>query len=313
MTHKLRTAILLTALALAAAPLALAAEQAPIASPSTTTPSGQGEVLNNASIIELQKLGLGEGVILQKIKGSRCAFDVSVDGLKQLKAAAVPDSVIGAMLSANSASTGNAAPPEPPVDANNPQSPHEAGIWLYEEPSAKPKMTQLEPSVYSQTKTGSGMLSQFGVTQKRLAVIRSAHAEIETANRRPTFYFYFERTQAGLSDARNSATSPNEYVLAQFEVIEKDNQRRLLMGQMNAYSGSVTGPEDRAVRSFGFQKLAPGSYKVTPKDDLASGEYGFFYGGNSGGGRVFDFRVKGSPETEPAPPVPDNQNTKKTR
>lgn len=43
------------------------------------------ETLNNASIVELQKLGLGDGVLLEKIKTSKCDFDTSLGGLKQLK------------------------------------------------------------------------------------------------------------------------------------------------------------------------------------------------------------------------------------
>ena len=44
-------------------------------------------MLTNATIIELKELGLGENVVIEKIKASRCNFDVSINGLKQLKAA----------------------------------------------------------------------------------------------------------------------------------------------------------------------------------------------------------------------------------
>lgn len=272
--------------------------------PNPASPAEQEEVLTNATIIELKELGLGESLIVEKIKTSRCNFDVSINGLKQLKSAGVSDAVIGAMLSAKSAAKANdGAVAAPANDSNDPNSPHEPGIWLYEENDGTPRMTKLEPSVYSQSKTGVGFFMQFGQTVKNQAVIRSAHAEIETTNRRPVFYFYFEKTESGLSDARHNATSPNEYILSQFEVSEKDNARRLVMGSINAYSGTESGAEGKSVRSFSFQKLAPGVYKVTPKEDLANGEYGFYYGqmgglGALGGGKVFDFRVKGLAETE---------------
>lgn len=267
--------------------------------------AAQEDVLKNDTIIEMKQLGLGETVILEKIKNSRCEFDVSLNGLKQLKTAGISDGVITAMVSAKPIVQGGGdtivQKPAAPDDPNDPTSLHEAGIWMYEEAAGKKQMTQLEPSVYSQKKTGAGLFIQFGETVKNKAVVASAHAGIVTTNRQPTFYFYFEHTKAGLSDTHHGATSANEYILTQFDVDEKDNQRKLVMGSLNAYSGGESGAEGRSVRSFGFKKLAPGIYQVSPKEPLANGEYGFYYGGNTGSGKVFDFGVKGSPETEPPP------------
>lgn len=303
------TPALLIAIGFITASPSLAQQSNPNASPAQTAQSSQQEeVLKNGTIIVLKDLGLGESIIVEKIKSSRCDFDVSLNGLKQLKTAGVPDGVISAMLSAKSAAKGRGEAVQV-ADPNDPNSPHEPGIWLLEEVDGKPKMTQLEPSVYTQSKSGVGFFIQFGETVKNRAVMRSAHSEIVTTNRQPTFYFYFERTQSGLSDS-HGATSPNEYVLAQFEVVEKDNQRRLVMSSLNAYSGGQHGTESRAIRSFTFQKLAPGIYKVMPKENLADGEYGFFYGGNTGGGKVFDFGVKGSFEPKAETELTDTQDQK---
>ena len=38
------------------------------------------EILSNASGIELQGLNLGDAVIIEKIKTSRCDFDTSISG-----------------------------------------------------------------------------------------------------------------------------------------------------------------------------------------------------------------------------------------
>jgi hypothetical protein len=287
------------------------AEQSAPASVATQPPE---EVLDNASVIELKQFSLGESVTVEKIKTSRCNFDMSVSGLKQLKAAGISEAVIAAMLSMKSGNGSTRLATTQTADPNDPNAPHEAGIWLYEDNGGKPKMTQLEPSVYSQTKSGIGLFMQFGQTIKQKTLIRGAHAELTTTNRQPTFYFYFEHTQAGLSD-NNGATSPNEYTLAQFE-LENDNQRSLVMSSLNAYSGMQHGADGKAVRSFDYQKLSPGIYKLSPKQDLADGEYGFFYAGTSrdaSGGKVFDFGIKGSSDTEAEAPVAqDNPPTKKT-
>ncbi len=258
------------------------------------------ESLDNAAVIELQKLGLGDAVIVDKIKTTRGHFDVSVEGLKQLKSAGVSAEVMRAMIGTTSSgqvSGGQTAT----VDVNDPTSPHDAGIWLYEEKEGKAKMTLLEPSAYSQTKHGVAIFAQYGQTAKSEAVLRSAHATLQTSNRRPVFYFYFEVSKAGLSSASGAVTSPNEFVLAEFKKDEKNNLRKLVVGQFNAYTGGQIGPEDKSVRSFGFDKITPGIYKVQLKTDLASGEYGFFYAGPAAGygGKILDFGVVGSPDTEP--------------
>ncbi len=67
----------------------------------------------NLDVIEMVKLGLSDDVILAKIRQAyeagtdAVSFDTSIDGLKALKAANVPDSVIKVMI--------NPAPPPAPV------------------------------------------------------------------------------------------------------------------------------------------------------------------------------------------------------
>jgi hypothetical protein len=156
-----------------------------VAAEQTSSNSPQrSEVLNNDAVVQLKQLGLGESVIMEKIKNSPCDFDVSLNGLKQLKAAGVSDGIITTMLSAKSIANGNGnTAAAQPADRNDPNSPHDAGIWLYEEVAGKQKMTELEPSVYSQSQTGSAMFMGFGATVKQQAVIRSAHAELSKTNR----------------------------------------------------------------------------------------------------------------------------------
>lgn len=68
----------------------------------------QSEVLTNASVIELVKLGLADDLIIQKIRQSAGSYDTSVEGLKQLKAARVSDTVIKEMLAKGSAANQSA-------------------------------------------------------------------------------------------------------------------------------------------------------------------------------------------------------------
>jgi hypothetical protein len=55
-------------------------------------------MLTNADIVQMQKAGLSEEVILSKIATSSANFSTATQDLIQLKEAGVPDSVINAMV-----------------------------------------------------------------------------------------------------------------------------------------------------------------------------------------------------------------------
>ena len=91
------------------------------------------------------------------------------------------------------------------------------------------------------------------------------------------------------------ATSPAEFMMVQMNV--KQASREAVMGEFGAFTGVSMGARDKDVREYSFEKLKPGLYKVTPKTQLAPGEYCFYYAGNVtglgfAGGKVFDFSVK---------------------
>jgi len=71
----------------------------------------QKEILSNAEVIEMTKAGLPQNVILNKIKGSEGRFDVSVNGLVEMKKAGVGDDIINALLESK---------PAPPIAADDP-------------------------------------------------------------------------------------------------------------------------------------------------------------------------------------------------
>ncbi len=58
--------------------------------------------LNNKDVLEMLKLGLSPEIVVAKIRNTKCSFETSVVALKDLKAAAVPDPVLLAMVQAPS-------------------------------------------------------------------------------------------------------------------------------------------------------------------------------------------------------------------
>jgi len=269
-----------------------------------------GEILTNEIILKMVGANLNPIIIVSKIRTSKTNFDLSTDELISMQRQKVPDEVIKAMVDASSdeseriAQTG--AGDATKTDPNDPLAQHEAGIYYFHEINGQQHLVQMEPSVYSQTKS-DGFFTHaltYGIAKvKSKAVLSAARAKLRVDKARPVFYFYFEVKNTGLSNSSNvysSSTSPNEFVMVRMD--EKKNSRELVVGQYNLF-GAQSGTLDKYSRPFAYEKLAPGVYKVTPTVDLTNGEYGIFYGGSSpiatygyfgapGGSKVFDYGIK---------------------
>lgn len=76
--------------------------------------------LTNNDVIKMARVKLGDGIIISKIKSSQCNFDMTVDGMVQLKTAGVSDAVIQAMQEAQASAAG--APSAVPTSEKQPVS-----------------------------------------------------------------------------------------------------------------------------------------------------------------------------------------------
>jgi hypothetical protein len=177
----------------------------------------------------------------------------------------------------------NASKPviQPVGDPNDPFALHDPGIWVYQEDGGQRKMTKIEPTVFGQIKAGPAVFAGYGQESKARAVMSGTHARLQVNARRPVFYLYFEKSQSGLSDATQSATSPEDFTLMNMEVREKHNERRVIIGKSGLYSGAKSGYDPKAVREMDYEKVSTGVYRVTPKETLPDGEYCILYTGSS--------------------------------
>jgi len=263
----------------------------------TVTVYGQtnDEVLTNASIYTLCQKGLAPSIIISKIRTSKTNFDVSLDALIKLKEDKIPDEVSAAMVEAS----GNKEPVA--GDINDPNAVHESGLYYLMIDEGKNEMKPLEPTICSQTKVGSGLMTQmtYGIAKTKFkSTIDGSMARLQIFEAKPVFYFYFEKGQS-LNDATSpwfsSSSSPNEFILV--KLTEKKKNREFVIGSMNAYSGVSMGVDDKLRVGFDVEKVKPGVYKVTPKAALEVGEYCFMSAGSSTtevgkAGKVFDFGIK---------------------
>ncbi len=70
------------------------------------------KAFTNQDVVDLVKSGLSPDIIVAKIRASTCQFDTSTAGLKGLKDAGVPDSVIVAMVDPSNKTAGSAGGPK---------------------------------------------------------------------------------------------------------------------------------------------------------------------------------------------------------
>lgn len=245
------------------------------------------ETLNNDSVMTLLTAGLGDDVVIAKIKTSPSAFELSTDTVIALKQKGVSGAVLAAMISSSAAPSQTAMS----VDSPDPMVPHPSGIYLAD----ATKMTRIESTTTRQART-SGMLGSLltgGLSGMRIkAAVNGPNAALTTNETQPVFYFYFDQAAQGLGAAGGAVTSPNEFSLIVFE--KRSDKREAVIGSVGL-GGAKSGLRDKDQQSFNASQIAPGVYKVTLEAPLKPGEYGFISGGVGSGAnatfRVFDFAV----------------------
>jgi hypothetical protein len=155
---------------------------------------------------------------------------------------------------------------------------------LCEDNNGQKKMTKLEPESFRMWMGGG----PFGGASR--AVLTGLKASLQIAARRPVFYMYFGEGGQGIM----GSTSPNELPLAKFDLKPKTQERLLIVGSVAPFAGYNSGIKRESLRAVDEEKVAANIYKITPKEDLAEGEYGFCYtsaGGMGAVGKMFCFGV----------------------
>lgn len=267
----------------------------------------QDEVMTNDEVISLTKAGLAGSVIIGKIRTSKSNFDMSTDALIKLKQAGVGDDVVGAMLEAKTGrsteSSSGAAPVGATGDPNDPMAKHSYGIYLYEEDGGQRKMTQLQPNVSAQNRTGGAFtasITPFGLGKvKTKANLPGRNASLQIRSTSPVFYFYLDVSSGGLNTASGIPSTPNEFTLVRFN--QRSDNREVTIAKANSWGGKG-GLSDEYVVPLKAEDLGNGVFRVTAAVDLKKGEYGFYLvnSGNSNtsagvGSKFFDFGVNMTP------------------
>jgi hypothetical protein len=246
------------------------------------------ETLNNAGVIELKQAGLGDAVILNKIKASKCDFDISTDGLKKLKEGGLSDEVINAIIATAIPSVAPAPPKLVAVAiSNDPNVSHEPGIWLYQELSGERRMLKLKPQP-------SGESSGWN---KKSRLILFGSAAVLQLSGSFSFYYYEEPKQEG-AFAPTPMTA-DDFTLAKMEVKHDKNTRRLAVGAEGFFGGKTSGLDPNAYVPVKVEKISDGVFHIEPVKALQHGEYCFISRSDAsrealkrGDVELYDFGVK---------------------
>jgi hypothetical protein len=252
--------------------------------------------LTNQDIISMVQMGLSEDVITAKIRATNAAepasisFDTSVDSLKALKVANVPDAVIRVMI--------NPGPPQPAVittaapmtlDPNLP--PPEIGVYWKD----GGRFVLMEGQALSQAKIGgrAGAMFTYGIRGLHWdAYVNGPTSRHIVKERRPVFYIYVP-----------DGTSSSDYSLMKLN--KKGDRREFQIGSLSGMmGGGKAGVKRDKELSFQAEHVGIRTYKVILDQDLKPGEYAFFMatgqqvgatgGEGTGGaatGRIYDFSL----------------------
>jgi hypothetical protein len=244
------------------------------------------------------QLGLSEDVIIAKIRAMSAtgpdsvSFDTTTEGLKNLKAASVPDSVIKVMI--------NPAPAPATIIAGSAPTTMDPGlpppeIGVYWKNGVNFILIQGQALTNAKVGGKAGSFFTDGLRNQHWdATIDGPTSRNVVRERKPFFYFY-------VPDGNDAS----DYVLLKLN--KKDNRREFQVGSFGGITGGKSGVQkDKEVPSRS-EHVGIRMYRINLESDLKPGEYAFFMGtgqsasmsgargGNRSGGvaagRIYDFNI----------------------
>ena len=208
----------------------------------------------NADVVALVKAGLGDSVVIAKIKQAPDVdFKLETDDLVRLKAAGASPDVISAMLARATSTFDNTARPKAAPGLGK------TGTIVLVTNVAR---REISPSI--------GEFSQTGFSFVKFSFLNypGLGAKIRTDDRRPSVLV-------------NSEFDPSQhYYIVKLDVDTKINARSLkIEGKATAFSESAgIRPASHWMLDYSSNEDEEGVWRITPKADLEPGEYGVFDG-----------------------------------
>lgn len=235
------------------------------ASPMLESTGAEEAPLSNKDVIKLAKLGLGDDVVIAKIKQAPdVLFDLSTDGLVQLKQAGVSGSIIAAMLERTTPKAVSTLPSSSEIAAGDQRE--DVRIILGDKEVRLP--------------SNRGDLSATGFWPVVFTFLDypGLRARTRITNARPSLVVRSEHDPKGY------------YYLAKLDVNDEEDNNRSLKIEQKASGFTATTrvvPAGRWHVEYEAKERSPGLWQITPTRDLEPGEYGMVVPG----GILYEFGV----------------------
>jgi hypothetical protein len=258
----------------------------------TATPA-----MTNRDVIQLVKAKISDNLIMTKIRQSkRTHFDTSTDGLVALKQAGVSDEIIAIMLGAGNNSkeaepapaaatrpvlrpgespsnakgefvaTGSGSAPRTaaePAPAIVTQAPANYGMYIESDGLLKP-LGRIETKIQD-SKFRSFLKTKIPFVRQKIDInLPGAHSTSRFELRRPIFYAYFPQSR----DA-------SKFKLLQCKITGQNFDQRTLANASIMFSTEQN--QDEVPVDIGPTSVRD-LYRIAPREDLTSGEFGFVEG-----------------------------------
>jgi hypothetical protein len=218
----------------------------------------QDSEMTNARVIEMTKLGLGDDIIIARIKTGNCQFALSDNNLAQLKKATVSDKVIAAMLEASVLTK-----PRVSIDGN-----------------------PVELHTIGQEKIGGRLghaVSLHIKSVKDKAYLQGQHASV------------FASSQPTIQIALPSSSSIDDYIVVRMD--GKGDRREVEVASGGGAVGHKSGIRSDRVMKTSYELVSGRLYKIAVRNSLEHGEYILYIIGSADYekgifGRGYDFSVQ---------------------
>ncbi len=234
--------------------------------------------LSNQDILDMASMGLGDDVILEKIRSApETDFVTDLNSLKALKAAHVSDPIIRAMINPKAVPAASAPSATAPALVN-PDLPDDVGVYI----KVRGKLNEVTPEVVGY-KTGGVLKSM-------------ATYGMDKGHRNGTVQGPKSALQIG-SDAEFIVRCPEGTAINEYQLLRLDmkGDRR----EFRAWTGGVLHSSEGAEKNaekYDSEKVAPRVFRIK-LPPLKKGEYGFLPPGSTSGniassGKLYTFGVK---------------------
>jgi hypothetical protein len=232
--------------------------------------------LTNQDVLDMASLGLGDNVILEKIRTApETDFVTDMESLKALKAAHVSDQVIRLMINPKAVETPGTPTGIAPA---NPDVPDDVGVYI----KVRGKLNEVAPEVVGY-KSGGVM--------KTLAT-----NGLDKGHRNGTVQGPKSALQVG-SDVEFIVRCPEGTAINEYQLLRLDmkGDRR----EFRAWTGGVFHSSEGAQKNaekYDSERVAPRVFRIK-LPPLKKGEYGFLPPGSTSGniassGKLYTFGVK---------------------